>query len=52
MEQGIEIESVNIIEITGIRIKYGIGRIANLKKVKFKRREKIPMKNAVINARE
>ncbi len=29
-------------------MKSRIGRIVNLKKVKFKRREKIPMKNAVI----
>jgi len=41
-------ESVNIIDITGMRIKNGIGRIDNLKKARFKRREKMPIKKAVI----
>jgi hypothetical protein len=35
-------------EIIGIRMKWRVGSIANLKKKKFKRREKMPMKKAVI----
>ncbi len=48
MEQGIEMESVNKIVIVGIKIKYKIGRINNLKKTKFKIREKKPIKKAVM----
>lgn len=46
-----EIESAKMIEIIGIRMKYPIGRIVNLKKAKFKIIEKIPIKNAVISER-